>query len=212
MKIILLGAPGAGKGSQAKLMVDTFGIPQISTGDLLRAAKAAGTPLGLEAKGFMDAGLLVPDAVVIGLVRERIAAPDCAAGFILDGFPRTLAQATALAEITAIDAVISIEVDQQVIVSRLTSRRSCRKCNRVYNLVSYPPKVADVCDDCGGEIYLRDDDREETIKQRFATYEAQTRPLAEHYAALGLLHPVTGGDTVGDTFALTRPILDALRG
>ncbi|MDY0062412.1 MAG: adenylate kinase [Myxococcota bacterium] len=211
MKIILLGAPGAGKGSQAKLMVDTYQIPQISTGDLLRTAKAAGTPLGLEAQRYMDAGLLVPDEVVIGLVRERLAQPDCQGGFILDGFPRTLPQAEALARITDIDRVLSIEVAPEVIIGRLTSRRSCQKCGQVYNLVSYPPRTAGVCDSCGGELYLRDDDREETIRKRFETYEAQTRPLIQHYRDQGLLLTVQGGDTVEETFSRARPLLDACR-
>ncbi len=211
MKLILLGAPGAGKGSQAQVLVKEYGIPQLSTGDLLRAAVRTGTPLGKEAKAFMDAGKLVPDEVVIGLVRERLAEPECAAGFILDGFPRTVPQAQALAELTAIDAVVSIEVSQDVIIGRLTARRSCKACGAVYNVVSYPPKVEGVCDACGGEVYLRDDDREETIRQRFATYEAQTRPLIDHYAAQGILHSVQGGDTVEETLGRVRAILDPLR-
>ena len=211
MKIILLGAPGAGKGSQAKMMVEEYGIPQLSTGDLLRAAVHAGTPLGLEARKFMDAGKLVPDDVVIGLVRERLKEPDCAGGFILDGFPRTVAQAEALGRITPIDAVIDIEVPHGVIIERLTARRSCKSCGQVYNLVSIPPRVPGVCDKCGGELYQRDDDREETILERLETYEAQTRPLIGYYAERGILHTVQGGDTVEDTFGRARPILDRLR-
>ncbi len=211
MKIILLGAPGAGKGSQAKLIVEEYGIPQLSTGDLLRAAVREGTELGLQAKKYMDAGELVPDELVIGLAKERMAQPDCAKGFILDGFPRTVAQAEALEGITDIDAVINIDVPQEVIVKRLTARRSCRECGAVYNLDSMPPKVPGKCDVCGGELYQRDDDNEETIRKRFAAYEAQTKPLIAYYTDKGILHTVAGGETVEDTFSRVKPILDGLR-
>lgn len=211
MRLILLGAPGAGKGSQAKRLVERYGIPQLSTGDLLRAAVRAGTPLGMEAKGYMDSGGLVPDEVVIGLVRERLKDEDCAGGFILDGFPRTAAQAEALGEITAIDGVVSLNVDQEVIIGRLTARRSCH-CGAVYNVVSIPPKVEGVCDHCGAALYQREDDNEATIRQRFANYEAQTAPLINYYEARGVLHRVQGGTTVDETFGRIRPILDELAG
>ncbi len=211
MKLILLGAPGAGKGSQAKRLVERYGIPQLSTGDLLRAAVRAGTPLGLEAKGYMDSGGLVPDEVVIGLVRERLAEPDCAKGFILDGFPRTAAQAEALGGITDVDAVVSLNVDQEVIIRRLTARRSCH-CGAVYNTVSIPPKVEGVCDECSGKLYQRKDDNEATIRQRFANYESQTAPLIDYYEAKGVLHRVRGGTTVDETFGRITPVLDPVAG
>ena len=210
MKIVLLGAPGAGKGSLAKAAVRKYGVPQLSTGDLLRSAVRDGTQLGLEAKVYMDAGDLVPDEVVIGLAKERMAQEDCARGFILDGFPRTVAQAEDLERETSIDAVIDIDVPQDVITRRLMARRSCKSCGAIYNLVSSPTRVEGVCDACGGETYQRDDDKEETIRQRFATYEAQTAPLMDFYQSRGLLHTVSGGNTVEETFDKITPILDGL--
>lgn len=197
MKLILLGPPGAGKGTQAKMLTDRFGIPQISTGDILRAAVKEGTPMGLKARSFMDAGGLVPDEVVVGIVRERLQKGDCAAGFILDGFPRTVAQADALKETLRqlgkdLDAVISLEVDVEALVERLTGRRTCKDCGRGYHVKFDPPKVAGTCDACGGTLVQRDDDREETIRKRLEVYHQQTAPLAAYYRNDSLLTSVDG--------------------
>lgn len=192
MRIMMLGAPGAGKGTVAKELVRKYGIPQISTGDLLRAAVAEGTELGKRAKSIMDAGGLVPDDVVIGLVEERISRDDCAKGFILDGFPRTIPQAEALAKITKLDAVINLDVPDEVIVDRLVARRTCRNCGQIFNLKNFPPEVEGRCDDCGGELYQRDDDQREAIEARLATYRRQTLPLVEHYETRGLLQTLDG--------------------
>lgn len=197
MKLILLGPPGAGKGTQAKMLTDRFGIPQISTGDILRAAVKEGTPMGVKAKSFMDAGALVPDEVVIGIVRERLQKEDCVGGFILDGFPRTVAQADALkvelAELGKdLNAVISLDVDTEALVERLTGRRTCRDCGRGYHVKFDPSRTAGKCDACGGELYQRDDDREETIRKRLEVYNEQTSPLAGYYRNEGLLVAVDG--------------------
>jgi len=197
MKLILLGPPGAGKGTQAKMLTDRYGIPQISTGDILRAAVQEGTPMGLKAKSCMDAGELVPDAVVIGIVRERLQKPDCAAGFILDGFPRTVPQADALTVTLLdlnkpLDAVISLAVDVEVLVERLTGRRTCRDCGRGYHVTFEPPRVPGVCDTCKGELIQRNDDQETTIRKRMEVYESQTSPLIAYYRSAGLLHAIDG--------------------
>jgi len=197
MKLILLGPPGAGKGTQAKMLTEEFGIPQISTGDILRGAVQDGTPMGVKAKGFMDAGALVPDEVVIGIVSERLQKPDCDPGFILDGFPRTVPQADALSvnlkELGKdLDAVISLEVDVEALVERLTGRRTCRECGRGYHVSFDPSKVESVCDACGGELFQRDDDQEKTIRKRLEVYDEQTSPLTEYYAAAGLLQGLDG--------------------
>lgn len=197
MKLILLGPPGAGKGTQAKMLTDRFGIPQISTGDILRSAVKERTPMGVKAKSFMDAGALVPDEVVIGIVRERLQKEDCATGFILDGFPRTVAQADALkielAELGKdLDAVISLDVDTEALVERLTGRRTCRDCGRGYHVRFDPSRIVDQCDSCGGELYQRDDDQEETIRKRLEVYHDQTSPLVDYYSNEGLLAAVDG--------------------
>jgi adenylate kinase len=197
MKLILLGPPGAGKGTQAKLLTEHFGIPQIATGDILRAALQAGTPLGLQAKSYMDAGALVPDEVVIGIVRERLQQADCRPGFILDGFPRTAAQADAL-QVTLseldrqLDRVVSLTVDADALVERLTGRRTCRGCGRGYHVRFDPPRDARCCDACGGELFQRDDDREETIRKRLAVYAQQTAPLIDYYRSAALLTELDG--------------------
>ena len=207
MNIVLLGAPGAGKGTQAEKLIEAYGIPQISTGDILRAAVAKGTELGLEAKRYMDAGDLVPDEVVIGLVKTRLAEPDTDGGFILDGFPRTTAQAEALdAELVAlgkaIDSAIAITVDSEVIVTRLTSRRVCRACGAITNASAGP-----TCPKCGGELYQRDDDNETTVRNRLDVYARSTAPLIDYYRAKGLLHEIDGDRPVDDVFAEVEAVL-----
>ncbi|MBU2560121.1 adenylate kinase, partial [archaeon] len=177
MKLILLGAPGAGKGTQAQKLVENYKIPQVSTGDLLRAAVAEGTELGKKANEFMTAGKLVPDEVVIGLIEERLKKDDTANGFILDGFPRTVPQADKLGEITEIDSVVNIDVDTSILLDRLTGRRTCKKCNNMFHMVFNPPKAEGVCDSCGGELYQRADDNTETVKSRLDTYNNNTAPL-----------------------------------
>lgn len=201
MNLILLGPPGVGKGTQAKLLIERFGIPQISTGDILRAAVKEQTPMGIKAKGFMDSGALVPDAVVIGIVEERIAQADCAPGFILDGFPRTVAQADALKEVLSgmkrgIDHVVSLSVDSKELLVRLTGRRACQKCGAVFHVSFAPPKQEGVCDACGGALFQREDDKEETILKRLSVYEEQTAPLIAYYRDAGLLRSVNGLGTV----------------
>lgn len=197
MKLILLGPPGAGKGTQAKMLTECFDIPQIATGDILRGAVQDGTGLGLQAKGYMDAGALVPDQVVIGIVRERLQQADCHKGFILDGFPRTVAQADALqGNLVALgrqlDRVVSLTVDADALVERLTGRRTCRSCGRGFHLTFDPPQAAGRCDACGGELFQRDDDQETTIRKRLAVYAEQTAPLIDYYRAAGLLTELDG--------------------
>lgn len=197
MKLILLGPPGAGKGTQAKMLTERFGIPQISTGDILRAAVKAGTPMGLKAKSFMDAGGLVPDQVVIGIVQERLQQQDCTHGFILDGFPRTTAQAEALKETLAqlqknLDRVVSLEVDTEALVARLTGRRTCTACGRGFHVQFDAPRLDGVCDSCGGGLVQRDDDQEATIRHRLDVYAQQTSPLIAFYQNEGLLVSVDG--------------------
>jgi adenylate kinase len=197
MNIILLGPPGAGKGTQAKMLIDKYRMPQISTGDILRAAVKEGTPLGKEAKSFMDKGQLVPDSVVIGIVEERIQQPDCQRGYMLDGFPRTVPQAEALDEMlkkrkSKIDHVVSIEVATDELVKRLTGRRTCRECGEGFHIHSKPPKKAGKCDKCGAELYQRDDDNEKTVTARLQVYENQTFPLIEYYKKQGKVKPVDG--------------------
>ncbi len=186
MRIILLGAPGSGKGTQAQKLVDQFNIPQVSTGDLLREAVSSGTDLGKRAKTAMDAGELVSDDIVLGMIRERLARPDADNGFILDGFPRNISQAQSLdgllEELGApLDSAVLMDVDFDVLLKRLTGRRTCSKCGRVFNVYFFPPKQEAVCDACGGELLQRADDNEETISQRLKVYEAQTAPLVSFY-------------------------------
>lgn len=209
MNIVLLGAPGAGKGTQAARLIEDFGLAHVSTGDILRKAVADGTPLGIEAKRFMDAGDLVPDSVVIGLVKERLLQPDAKAGFILDGFPRTAVQAEALdAELAAmdsrIDAAVSIDVDADVIVGRLTSRRTCRACGRITNA-----SEGAVCTACGGELFQRDDDNETTVRNRLDVYERSTAPLVDYYSAKGVLNRIDGDRPADAVFADVRAALEA---
>ena len=197
MKMILLGAPGAGKGTQAEIISKQLNIPTISTGNILRAAVKNGTPIGLKAKEYMDAGALVPDEVIIGVITERLAQPDCANGYILDGVPRTLAQAEALeAKGVRIDHVISIEVDDKEIEGRMTGRRVCAKCGASYHVVANPPKTEGVCDLCGGELVIRKDDAPETVRHRLEVYHASTEVLKDFYGKLGRLRTVNGSQSI----------------
>jgi len=194
MKLILLGPPGAGKGTQAEVLVEKLNVPQISTGDILRAAVKNGTPVGLQAKAFMDAGDLVPDDVIIGVVKERLTADDCKNGYIFDGMPRTIAQAEALdAQNVVIDTVLSIEVPDEVIIKRLSGRRTCPACGMIFHIETKKPKVDGICDACGAELIIRKDDEAETIINRLNTYHKETEPLIGYYKAQGKLKEV-GGD------------------
>ena len=197
MRIIFLGPPGAGKGTQARELAREWSVPQIATGDMLRDQMAAGTPLGREAKQFYDRGELVPDDVILRMIRERLTEPDAAQGFIFDGFPRNLAQAEALERLLkdigqAIDGVLYFEVSEPELLRRLTGRRVCRRCGETFHVVSRPPKRADVCDGCGGELYQRKDDTEETVKNRLSVYTNQTAPLLQHYRDRGLVSTIKG--------------------
>ena len=205
MRIVMLGAPGAGKGTQAKKLIEEFGIPQISTGDILRANIAQGTPLGKEAKGYMDKGELVPDKVVLGLVEDRLKKPDCQKGFILDGFPRNTAQAEALDGMLAgigmpLKLAISVDVPFEDLMKRLTGRRTCRTCGQMYNIYFTPPKKEGVCDKDGGELFQRDDDKEETIKKRLQVYESQTAPLIDYYSKKGIVRKIAGTGSISDIY------------
>lgn len=215
MRLVLLGAPGSGKGTQAQRLVETHGIPQVSTGDLLRDAVARRTPLGLEAKAAMDAGKLVADEIVLALLRERLDRPDAARGFILDGYPRNVAQAEALARLLAemkqpLDAVVLMDVDTGVLFKRLTGRRTCRRCARVFNVYTNPPPASGGCE--GGQshdLFQRADDNEETIGSRLEVYEKQTRPLVAHYRRRGLLRKVDAEGELGEVFARLEKVLPA---
>lgn len=209
MNIVLLGAPGAGKGTQAAKIIEEYGVPHISTGDILRAAVANQTPLGIEAKRYMDAGELVPDLVVIGLVKARLSEPDTDKGFILDGFPRTTAQAEALdKELESlgkrIEAAVAITVDPEVIVGRLTSRRTCRECGRITNV-----SEGATCSACEGELYQRDDDNETTVRNRLDVYERSTAPLIDYYGGKGVLHRIDGDRPVDVVWGDVKSALEA---
>ncbi len=197
MRLVLLGPPGAGKGTQARILREKFEIPQIASGDLLRAAVKAKTPLGQEAQGFMDRGQLVPDELVLKMIAERIAHEDARIGFILDGFPRSVAQAEALARMlgasgVALDKVVAVDVPDEELVQRISGRRTCTKCGAMYHVAFDPPKQAGICDKCGGELYQREDDAEETVRERLKVYAATTRPLIEHYGRIGILAQING--------------------
>jgi adenylate kinase len=206
MRIILLGPPGAGKGTQAKLLVERLAVPQISTGDMLRAAVKDGGPLGGQAKAYMDRGALVPDEVIIGLVRERLQAADCARGYILDGFPRTVAQAEALEKTLGelrlnLDHVLYLDVPVEELVERIAGRRTCRRCGAMSHVRFSPTRRDGVCDVCGGETYQRDDDGEDTVRRRLAVYTEQTAPLVRFYEGRGVLRRIVGTGEIGEIFA-----------
>lgn len=212
MRLVLLGAPGAGKGTQAKKLIEKHGIPQISTGDILRKAVADGTPLGKEAKSYMDKGDLVPDKVVIGLIEDRLKQPDCKKGFILDGFPRNTAQAETLDAMLKklnmpLDSALSVDVPKDDLTKRLTGRRTCKGCQQMYNVYFSPPKKNGVCDKCGGELFHRDDDKEETIKRRLDVYDAQTAPLISYYKKSGILKSVIGVGGIDEIFKKVCSVL-----
>lgn len=212
MKIILLGPPGAGKGTQAKLITEKFNILQISTGDILRQAIKDKTEMGKRAKSFMDSGALVPDEIVIGIINERITEPDCGKGYILDGFPRTLAQAEALSDALAslggdIDYVIDLKADSETLSRRLTGRRICRECGQMYHVEFNPAKIDGKCDKCGGDLYQREDDKQETILKRFDVYHTQAQALESYYSASGRYKPVDGNMAMED---VSREVLAIL--
>lgn len=213
MRLILLGPPGAGKGTQAKMLMEKYQIPQISTGDILRQAVKEKTPLGAEARVYMDRGALVPDQVIIGIIRERLQKPDCKRGYILDGFPRTVIQAEALRETLAgmgfyLDHVLSVEVMEEELIRRLSGRRTCKSCGEVYHIIYGPPKRNGVCDKCGGELYQRDDDKEETIKRRLRVYQAETTPLIDYYKERGLLREIAGRGEIREIFERICRVLE----
>ena len=208
MKIIMLGAPGAGKGTQAAILNQKLGIPTISTGNILRAAVKDGTPIGLKAKEYMDHGHLVPDEVIIGIINERLQAEDCKKGYILDGVPRTIAQAEALDKAGIVfDAVINLEISDEEILQRMSGRRVCEKCGASYHVVAIPPKVEGVCDACGGALVQRADDAPKTVASRLEVYHRETEPLKEYYAKKGNLKEIFNQATVEGT---TQKILEAL--
>ncbi len=212
MRLILIGPPGAGKGTQARSLAERLNAPQIASGDLLRAAVREGTELGLKAKRFMDEGALVPDQLVLDMIGNRLDLPDAQAGFILDGFPRTVAQADTLGEILkrrhiALDKAVAISVPDEELVERISGRRTCRKCGAMYHVIHEPPRNSGHCDACDGELYQRDDDIEETVRARLAVYMKATKPLLEYYDRLGLLAQING---IGAPAAVEQRILDVL--
>ncbi|MBB5356473.1 adenylate kinase [Anoxybacillus mongoliensis] len=216
MNLVLMGLPGAGKGTQAEKIVEKYKIPHISTGDMFRAAIKEGTELGLQAKSYMDRGDLVPDEVTIGIVRERLSKDDCQNGFLLDGFPRTVAQAEALETLLqqldrSIDYVINIEVDKSILMERLTGRRICKECGATYHLVFNPPAQAGVCDKCGGELYQRADDNEATVANRLEVNMKQAQPLLDFYAAKGYLRNINGQQHIDQVFADICELLGGLQ-
>lgn len=214
MKIIMLGAPGAGKGTQAKRLAVKYGIPHISTGDIFRANIKNGTELGKKAKIFMDQGLLVPDELVVDLVIDRFKEPDCEKGYVLDGFPRTIPQAKALDEALkkskdAIEYAIDVDVPDALIINRMSGRRACLNCGGTYHVVTIPPKKEGICDVCGSELVLREDDKPETVKKRLKVYHEQTQPLIDYYQSKGILKSVDGTKDMGEVFEEIVQIVEA---
>ncbi len=211
--MVMLGPPGAGKGTQAVKVAEQYSIPHISTGDIFRAAIKEGTEVGRKAKKYLDAGELVPDSVVTEIVAERIKKEDCSEGFLLDGFPRTLPQAEALDKILSdggcpLTAVVDLPVNSEALIQRLTSRRTCSKCGEIYNLITKPPEKEGVCDACGGELYQRDDDKRETVENRLSVYEKQTAPLIQYYERGGRLVTVSGEGSIDEVFGRICKALD----
>ena len=211
-RVVLLGAPGAGKGTQAKMLIEKYKIPQISTGDILRKAVADGTPLGKEAKVIMDQGGLVSDKIVLGLVEERLKQPDTKNGFILDGFPRNTAQAESLDNILTgngipLTVALNIDVDMNDLLKRLTGRRTCKSCQQMYNIYFSPPKKDGTCDKCGGVLFQRDDDKEETIKKRLDVYQKQTAPLIDYYSKKNIMKTVMGVGSIDEIFKKVTAVL-----
>ncbi len=214
MNIVFLGPPGAGKGTQAKILIERCGIPQISTGDMLREHRAKGTELGKKAQEYMDKGQLVPDEIILGMVKERLSQPDCQKGFILDGFPRTVAQAEALDKLLSemgkkLDFALALIVPDDLLVERLTGRRTCKNCGMMYHIKYKPPKVEGKCDVCGGELYQRPDDNEETVRNRLKVYHEQTAPLIEYYKKKGILREIDGSKSIEE---ITQQIISILEG
>ena len=208
MRLILLGAPGAGKGTQAEILSKELNIPTISTGNILRAAMKNGTPVGLKAKSYVEAGKLVPDDVIIGIIEERLAQPDCSNGYILDGVPRTIPQAQAMEEKgVGIDWAVSIEVADQVIVERMSGRRTCKNCSQTFHIVNNPPTQEGICDSCGGELTIRKDDAPETVMTRLQVYHKETEPLKDFYAERGKLKTVENQPSIEATTAAIRETL-----
>ncbi|MCR4641845.1 MAG: adenylate kinase [Lachnospiraceae bacterium] len=212
MKIVMLGAPGAGKGTQAKMIAEEYAIPHISTGDIFRANVKGGTPLGMEAKAYMDRGELVPDELTVRILLDRVAKDDCANGYVLDGFPRTIPQAEVLDSELAkmndrIDFAIDVEVPDENIVRRMSGRRACLNCGATYHIEHIPPKKEGICDNCGSELVLRDDDKEETVKKRLAVYHEQTQPLIDFYSKKGVLKEVDGTVDSSEVFAAIKKVL-----
>jgi len=213
MNIVLFGPPGAGKGTQAKELTKKYGIPHISTGDILRANVRDGTELGMKAKEYMDRGELVPDTVLIGLIRNRLNEPDCKEGYLLDGYPRTIPQADALDIILLeigkpLDVVINIDVSDDSLVERLSGRRTCPTCGESYHVVFNPPEQQGVCDACSSQLYQRDDDREEVIRQRLAVYNQKTKPLIDYYAKADILVNIDGSRSVDEVFRAVSGVMD----
>lgn len=215
MRLILLGPPGVGKGTQANKLIERYHIPQIATGDMLREHVRNGTELGHTAKEYMDAGQLVPDDIILELVKSRLQEPDAHSGFILDGFPRSVPQAVALTAVLQeldadLDGIIALDVNHDMIMARISARRSCKDCGAVYNLTNNPPKKLGVCDKCGGtDLYLRADDKPETIKDRLVVYDRHTQPLFAYYRPTGLLHEIDGTGSVAEIFSSIMEALDA---
>ncbi|MCS7149884.1 MAG: adenylate kinase [Caldimicrobium sp.] len=214
MNIVFLGPPGAGKGTQAKILIERYGIPQISTGDMLREHRAKGTDLGKKAQEYMDKGQLVPDEIILGMVKERLAQSDCAKGFILDGFPRTVAQAEALDKILAelgrkLNFALALVVPDELLVERLTGRRTCKSCGMMYHIKYKPPKDDGKCDVCGGELYQRPDDNEETVRNRLKVYHESTAPLISYYSQKGILKELDGSKSIEE---ITQELIAILEG
>ena len=209
MRLILLGAPGAGKGTQAEILSRELSIPTISTGNILRAAMKAGTPVGVQAKSYVDAGKLVPDNVIIDIVRERLAQEDCKNGYILDGVPRTIPQAEMMEAMgVEIDCALSIEIEDAIILDRMTGRRTCKECSQTFHIINNPPKTEGVCDTCGGELTIRKDDAPETVKARLEVYHRDTEPLKQFYARRGKLKTVDNQSSIEATTAVIRKALE----